>query len=232
MHTGQIKETLKTGHRELESKGFCKSTYVKRGRGNWEVVYTDVRKGKWKAVPAPTNPETSSLIKALEDRGIKNGAQLLQKYQVKKIETAMENFDDRNQHGQNLGPGWLGKCIIDKTGFHFRKGYCSGKERAAEAIKKEKSHAMVKERGKLAQKSLNTLETSERRRVDEFLKNLPNDEARAFFFDHAATANPTVARYFEKERDSGGKNIEHYRYALLTQQLRRQEEDLKNRGKP
>ena len=229
MHTGQIKETLRTGHRELESKGFCKSTYVKRGRGNWEVVYTDVRKGKGKAVPAPTNLETPSLIKALEDRGIKNGAQLLQNHPVKKVEVAIENFDDRKRHGQNLGPGWLGKCILEPAGFHFRKGYCSGKERAAEAIKKEKAQAMIKERGKLAQESLNTLETSERCRVDAFLQNLPNDKSRASFFDRAATANPTVARYFEKERNSGGKNIEHYRYALLIQQLRRQEEDSKNR---
>ncbi len=232
MHTGQIKETLKTGHRELESKGFCKSTYVKRGRGNWEVVYTDVRRGKGKEMPAPINPETSSLIKALEDRGIKNGAQLIQKHPVKKIEAAIENFDDRKRHGQNLGPGWLGKCIIDTTGFHFRKGYRSDNERAEEAIKKEQAQSMIKKRGKLAQKSLNTLEASERRRVDEFLQSLPSDEARESFFKHAATANPTVARYFEKERDSGGKNIAHYRYALLTQQLRRQEEDLKNYDGP
>ena len=43
MHTGQIKNTLSAAHAELEERGFCRSDYVRRGRGDWQVVYTDLR---------------------------------------------------------------------------------------------------------------------------------------------------------------------------------------------
>lgn len=134
MHTGQIKAKLKPGHEELRQRGFCDSEYVSHGRGDWEVVYTDLRK-------APTreaNPEKHQLEVELERRGIENAAELVRKASVKRIEEAIENFDDRLRNGEDVGPGWLGKCITHRTPFGFRKGYQSKRSLEKKALAKTK----------------------------------------------------------------------------------------------
>ncbi|QEG35833.1 replication initiator protein A [Bythopirellula goksoeyrii] len=135
MHTGQVKATLSKAHAELEEKGFCKSNYVRRGRGDWEVVYTDLRQDQLPHKADHSDPLAEKLL----ERGIENAAELLTKYSRKRILSALENYDDRRAHGEHLGPGWLGSCIIRKSPFAFRKGYQSESERKAELTRKREA---------------------------------------------------------------------------------------------
>lgn len=145
MHTGQIKEKLKPAHEELNERGVCRTEYIKRGSGKWDVVYGDLRQGK--ELPAPPDNDLS-LIELLADRGVKNGSELVGKYSMERILEAVENFDDRVSHGEDIGPGWLGKAIVHKDGFAFRKGYRSkeDKQLAARAKQEEEAKRALAER--------------------------------------------------------------------------------------
>ncbi len=59
----------------------------------------------------------------LAQRGIANAKELVSKYDEKRIKDAIENFDDRKAHGEDIGAGWLGKAIVHPEGFSFRKGF-------------------------------------------------------------------------------------------------------------
>ena len=129
MHTGQIKEKLKPAHEELKDKGVCDAKYVKRARGAWDVIYEDVRqtKARLDGVASNIDMPVSTLEALLCDRGIANAKELISKYDENRIRDAIENFDDRKKHGEDIGAGWLGKAIVHPEGFSFRKGYKSRK---------------------------------------------------------------------------------------------------------
>lgn len=146
MHTGQIKEKLEPAHVELSERGVCKTEYVRHGRGDWEVVYGDLRKEKQLD---SGNGAQKQLATALKERGVRNGKQLLLQYPANRILEAIENFDDRVAHGEELGPGWLGKAIRSEEGFAFRAGYLSKQDRVAEqekrAEKRQEAQAAIAE---------------------------------------------------------------------------------------
>ncbi|XZE20302.1 replication initiator protein A [Pirellulaceae bacterium SH449] len=125
MHTGQIKEKLKPAHEELKDKGVCDAKYVKRARGEWNVVYDDVRHSRSELNEAVANDDKQQhlLEQLLIQRGITNAKELVSKYDEKRIKEAIENFDDRKAHGEDIGAGWLGKAIVHPEGFSFRKGF-------------------------------------------------------------------------------------------------------------
>ncbi|QDV62022.1 Replication initiator protein A [Crateriforma conspicua] len=145
MHTGQIKEKLKPAHEELNERGVCRTEYVKRGSGKWDVVYGDIRQQK--ELPAPSENE-QTLVEQLAVRGVKNGSELVDNCSMERILEAIENFDDRVAHGEDIGPGWLGKAIIHQDGFAFRKGYRSREEieLAVRAKQEEKAKRVIEER--------------------------------------------------------------------------------------
>lgn len=125
MHTGQIKEKLKPAHEELKDKGVCDAKYVKRARGSWDVVYDDVRQSRSELASSVANDDhrLTLLENLLAQRGIANAKELVSKYDEKRIKDAIENFDDRKTHGEDIGAGWLGKAIVHPDGFSFRKGF-------------------------------------------------------------------------------------------------------------
>ncbi len=125
MHTGQIKEKLKAAHEELKDKGVFDAKYVKRARGAWDVIYDDVRQKRSELDSAIANDDHKPLLleTLLVERGIANAKELVSKYDEKRIKDAIENFDDRKAHGEDIGAGWLGKAIVHPEGFSFRKGF-------------------------------------------------------------------------------------------------------------
>lgn len=125
MHTGQIKEKLKPAHEELKDKGVFDAKYVKRARGAWDVIYDDVRQNRSELAGAVANDDQKPLLleTLLLERGIANAKELVSKYDEKRIKDAIENFDDRKAHGEDIGAGWLGKAIVHPEGFSFRKGF-------------------------------------------------------------------------------------------------------------
>lgn len=223
LHTGQIKETLDKGHLELANRGFCVSSYVKRGRGNWEVVYTDARKSNKAVHSCKKGTSRNPLVNALAERGVKNGSQLVEKFPQAKIEAAIENFDDRRNHGEDLGPGWLGKCILDPHGFGHRKGYRSNSQQQE---RKRKAENAFKAKKLAAQKQQAKAEAARRLRVDRFLATLPDNDAREAIFKEALASNSMVVEFYHKEKAAGGENLEYYRYSLLFQHLERIDADL------
>lgn len=135
MHTGQIKEKLEPAHVELNERGVCKTEYVRHGRGNWEVVYGDLRREN--EIGSETSAQ-KKLASALKERGVKNAKQLLLQHPVNRVLEAIENFDDRVAHGEDLGPGWLGKAIRSEEGFSFRNGYRSEQEKRSDQKRRRK----------------------------------------------------------------------------------------------
>ena len=129
MHTGQIKEKLKPAHQELAELGKYRAEYQRKAPGKWEVEYQRIGD---KTVETRTAAQ-GSLETELKNRGIRNASRLVRKYAVARIRNAIENYDDRRAHGQDVGHGWLAEAII-KGDFGFRKGYRSRLEVATERV--------------------------------------------------------------------------------------------------
>ncbi len=172
MHTGQIKEKLKPAHEELNERGVCQTKYVRQGRGKWEVVYGNLQNG---AELSDGKGAQKQIVTALKERGVRNGRELVLKYPTDRILAAMENFDDRIEHGEELGPGWLGKAIVQNEGFAFRKGYQSEEAKAAKRAEKQELAEAEKKRvaaEKLAEKEAAKLQVAKRKtfakRIDTY----------------------------------------------------------------
>lgn len=163
MHTGQIKEKLEPAHVELNERGVCKTEYVRQGRGKWEVVYGDLRKVD--AVGSEKSTQ-KQLAAALKERGVKNAKELLLGYPANRILEAIENFDDRVSHGEDLGPGWLSKATRSDEGFTFRAGYLSNQERVAErekrVAKQEDAEAVLNKADAVREKAIQAKERARR----------------------------------------------------------------------
>ncbi len=212
MHTGQIKEKLKPAHEELKDKGVCDAKYVKRARGAWDVIYEDVRqtKGRLDGVSSNTDMAVSTLEVLLSDRGIANAKELVAKYDEKRIREAIENFDDRKMHGEDIGAGWLGKAIVHPEGFSFRKGYESKRPSALNCSKKTSSKP-----GEIDLRKETEVHASQdavkRRRRSEFLEQIAHyssDERDALETEgirraHAA-GNRFIADHVQRLRREGG----------------------------
>lgn len=168
MHTGQIKEKLEPAHEELKERGVCRTKYVKRGRGQWDVVYNDIRKGEQLAAPAKSESE-NGLAKLLAERGVQNGDELVGKYPEERILGAIENYDDRLEHGEDLGPGWLGKAIVHPQGFSFRKGYRSREDRERLELEKKKQATIKAIESKKLEKQLSRERRAQQRSRAAFI---------------------------------------------------------------
>lgn len=127
MHTGQVKAKLAAAHDELAERRFCRADYVRLGRGDWEVVYQDLRSRREKRpVAKPAIEIDGSLHKQLQQqlrkRGVRGVERLLRQATPERIRQSIANYDDRVANGQQLGPGWLSQCILDPEPFVFRPG--------------------------------------------------------------------------------------------------------------
>jgi hypothetical protein len=172
MHTGQIKEKLKPAHEELKDKGVCDAKYVKRARGAWDVIYDDVRGSATRELPktaSSNEPPTLSLEAMLRERGIANPAELASKHAERKILDAIENFDDRKRHGEDIGAGWLGKAIRSKEPFGFRKGYRRQESSKPGLGREAKRIASEKSPGKKELPVQPALDAVKKRKRSEFL---------------------------------------------------------------
>ena len=95
---------------------------------------------KSKRKPSIANrAEPVGLEKALVERGVdrsgkKSAASLVAKYPAERIQSQIENYDDRLANGEEKSVGWLISAIEHDYGF--RKGFKSSAQRKAEAAKK------------------------------------------------------------------------------------------------
>lgn len=211
MHTGQIKEKLKPAHEELKDKGVFDAKYVKRARGAWDVIYDDVRisKPELSGAVGTISQHTPILEELLVQRGIANARELVSKYDEKRIKDAIENFDDRKAHGEDIGTGWLGKAIVHPEGFSFRKGF--ERQSPVKLKKAKKARPMSEEAGVLKEADAEANQEAARRiRRAEFLERVAvlsaeeRDalETEAIRRAHAA-GNRFIADHVQKLRREG-----------------------------
>jgi len=215
MHTGQVKETLRKGHTELERKGFCKSEFIKKARGAWEVVYTDLRQAPKEL---PQEKVADPLVAALVKRGIKNSSELLRKQPSRKrIEQAIENYDDRLIHGEALTHRWLASNILHSVGYDFRAGYQS----KAETVAAKKAKCEREKRQQLAQhdaeQNRQRQEQAIREACEQYLATLDSDQARKKVFAAAFKAYPLYEKLFTEAIERSDLKVaeRHRRDALL-----------------
>lgn len=211
MHTGQIKEKLKPAHEELKDKGVCDAKYVKRARGAWDVIYDDVRRNKSEIAGPVANDDQKPLVleTLLSERGIANAKELVSKYDEKRIKDAIENFDDRKAHGEDIGAGWLGKAIVHPEGFSFRKGF--ERESAKKLKTTKKRRPMLNASESLKETEAEAAQQDARRiRNAEFIARISElsvQEREALEIDairraHAA-GNRLIADHVQKLRREG-----------------------------
>lgn len=211
MHTGQIKEKLKPAHEELKDKGVCDAKYVKRARGSWDVVYDDVRQSRSELNASVVNDDQRlpSLEDLLAQRGIANAKELVSKYDEKRIKDAIENFDDRKAHGEDIGAGWLGKAIVHPEGFSFRKGF---ERQSTLKLKKARKAQPMREEAEVVKEAEAeaSQEAAKRIRRAEFLDRIAvisaderdSLETEAIRRAHAA-GNRFIADHVQKLRREG-----------------------------
>lgn len=164
MHTGQIKEKLQPAHRELRDREVCRAEFKQRARGQWDVVY-----GKFGGDSPPASERSSQLGTALVERGVRNGHALASKHAPEKIVAAIENFDDRRANGQQVGPGWLGKAIVDPDGFQFRTGYRTKKQRDREKLERTRKAAADQQKLQDLEQERRSVTARHRERQEAFL---------------------------------------------------------------
>lgn len=105
------------------------------------MIYDDVRHIKSEIAGPVANDDQQPLVieTLLLDRGITNAKELVSKYDEKRIKDAIDNFDDRKAHGEDIGAGWLGKAIVHPEGFSFRKGFERASAKKPKGTKKRPS---------------------------------------------------------------------------------------------
>ena len=195
-HTGQIKETLRKGHAELEGSGFCRSDFVRTGRGVWEVVYTDLRSSA--RGEATKTQLADPLGQALAERGIKNSAELLRKQPSReRVEQAIENYDDRLANGERLTHRWLASNILHASGYDFRPGFKSKARRQEEAAAREEKSKAEHARSVRQEAARQKSEQASREACRRFLNALETDAAREEFYAAALAAYPFYLEFYQ-----------------------------------
>jgi len=213
-HTGQVKKSLEKGHSELERKGFCQCRFVRRGPGNWEVVYTDLTK----RLPKPEQSHQEQLFRAeLLDRGLKNADELLRKQKSRsRIQEAIKNYDDRKHQGEELSPNWLAANILHETGYSFRKDYRSHSAKAAE---KAAAQQRAKQEQRKAEQFQAEVACHNKKLRDEFaayLESLPDDATRETFLERALEAIPMYRQLLnESQRQQNPQRASRHRQDVM-----------------
>lgn len=213
LHTGQVKQALEKGHVELHEKGFCRSAFEKQGRGEWVVVYTDLRNSSEK-------PERVShsdpLVEALKERGIKNASELFEKQPSReRIEQAIENYDDRKAHGEKITHRWLASNILHKVGYDFRPGFVP----KAEKLKQEQERAAKEEANKKRLAALEEKRLQAKRAEDHelqaFLESLGSEAELERFIKAAVNADSYLREQFERTLKTNPKQAEIYKQIAI-----------------
>ena len=221
--TWRYRDKLKPGIAELVGRGWIadlgSETFTKEGKISI-VNFRQVRKfRKAKQVVVDKADAPGGLEKELLDRGVKNAAELVAGHSSEKIREQIENFDDRNKHGEEKSPGWLRRSIEDETGFGFRKAFKSTAQREAEATRKHeriRKEAVEKAR-ELKQREEDHQKAQEATRKFLELRNSCSEERQIHLEDGALEHVTTFHRtHFLKERRAGKVGLFH---EMLWQQL-------------
>lgn len=206
-----LKRSLDKAVAELAGLGYLadqgrEQRYLPSG----EVVFYRAKKRK-QAVPktAVVDAEQQQLVAELKKRGLKNSTpdDLARQFDKAAIKAAIENYDDRLENDEDVGPGFLVSAIKSKDGFGYRKGYRPKAERElASKLVKEKKAAReeVEERKKALDEAIGKLPFDSYRQLSAVHQEVIRSEA-------VSQALPFVKHQLCKA-EQGGDEVNAQRY--------------------
>lgn len=119
---------LERGVGELVERGYLRGTskqkrYRKSGK-LYEVCF-ERRKPRRQSKQPSLSKEKSQLVEQLKQRGLRNEVplELVQECASADIRRAIDNYDDRVAHGENVSPGFLVAALRSEEGYSYRKGF-------------------------------------------------------------------------------------------------------------
>lgn len=129
-NTAQIKRALAHGIRELEALWDLQPLpmerrFVKRGRGQWEVVFQRRRPPSTKAAIARQEARVVDLSDELSRRGIgpATAGDLVEQHPEATVRTMVELFDWYRARGQEKGPGFLVDSIRNPAKYRLPREF-------------------------------------------------------------------------------------------------------------
>jgi hypothetical protein len=225
-NTAQIKRALLAGIRELEALWDLRPLpverrFVKRARGQWEVVFERRRERPTKAKLAREESQSNDLIMGLTRReiGPAMAAELVEKHPAEIIHKMVALFDWYAASGQTKGPGFLVDSIRNPEKYRFPREFAEKRQQSQRPERLIKSRREI-----LAQQSATALEVTEQSRdkaFQAFWKGLGPD--RRYEFETAAVQGASTLKRdgYRRSRQEGGTAFQEYRHMILRDHFER-----------
>lgn len=188
---------------------------MKRGRGQWEVVFTRRRERPTKAKLAKAESQSNDLIMGLTRReiGPAMAAELVEKHSAETIHKMAALFDWYAASGQAKGPGFLVDSIRNPEKYRLPREFVEQRQQ------NQRPERLIKSRREIvARQSTTGLDVTQQSRdkaFQAFWKGLGPD--RRYEFETAAVQGASTLKRdgYRRLKSEGGPAFEEYRQMIL-----------------
>lgn len=224
-NTAQIKRALANGIRELEAAWDLKPLpmdrrFLKRGRGQWEVVFQRRKPPSTKAAVARQEARAIDLATELSRRGIGPAMadELVMQQSESTVRTMLDLFDWYRTRGQEKGPGFLVDSIRNPAKYRLPREFTA--ESRTVGKRPERVHR-TRHDANTPQPTTPAVDRVDSGEFNSFWAKLSSDEQIAFEAAALKSA-PAIKRdgYHRSQRTSGGA-FEGYRQVILKDHFER-----------
>ena len=221
-NTGQIKRALAAGIQELESLWDLRPLpasrrFVKRGRGQWEVVFQRRKPPATKSALARADEKVLDLTAELTRReiGPAMAAELVDGHPAETVRAMIALFDWYDSRGERKGPGFLVDSIRNPAKYRLPREF-----RAQESPNAAKRPERVtRQRPKMQPPSTQSKSAPDAdspvKAFDEFWKRLGPDRREEFEAAAVTAAGLMKRECYLRTRTLGGPAFEEYRQLVL-----------------
>jgi len=221
-NTAQIKRALASGIKELESMWDLRPLpasrrFVKRGRGQWEVVFQRRKSPTTKSALARADEKLVDLTAELTRReiGPATASELVDGHPAETVRAMIELFDWYDLKGERKGPGFLVDSIRNPAKYRLPRGL-----RLHESPNGAKRPERITRRRSTMQSAptqvKSTTDTdSPAKAFDEFWKRLGPDRREEFEAAAVMAAGAMKRECYLRTRTLGGPAFEEYRQLVL-----------------
>lgn len=224
-NTAQIKRALAHGIRELEALWDLQPLpierrFVKRGRGQWEVVFQRRKPPSTKAAIARQEARVIDLSDELSRRGIgpAMAGDLVEQHPESTVRTMVKLFDWYRARGQEKGPGFLVDSIRSPAKYRLPREFTA--ESSAEGKRPER----VRRTRRVTHNPQNEtpiVDRSNRKEFAAFWETLSLADRGTFEAAALSAASPIKRDGYRRSRQSGGGAFEGYRQVILSDHFER-----------
>lgn len=221
-NTAQIKRALASGIKELESLWDLRPLpasrrFVKRGRGQWEVVFQRRKPPTTKSALARADEKLVNLTAELTRReiGPATAAELVDGHSAETVKAMIELFDWYVSKGERKGPGFLVDSIRNPAKYRLPRELRSHESpngaKRPERITRRRSTMLS------AQTPIKstTDADSPAKAFDEFWKRLGPDRREEFEAAAVTATGPVKREGYLRTKTFGGPAFEKYRQLVL-----------------